>query len=44
MGKEITRATKAAIDSGTSLIAGPSADVAALAELVGAREVKLHRC
>jgi len=35
-GQSVTSATKCIVDSGTSLLAGPSADVAALAKLVGA--------
>lgn len=35
-GKSVTNTKKAVLDSGTSLLAGPTADVAALAQLAGA--------
>ena len=38
-GESLTEATIAAFDSGTSLIAGPTKDVAALAKKLGATEV-----
>lgn len=38
-GAAATTVTKAIIDSGTSLLAGPSADVKAIAKLVGAKPV-----
>jgi len=41
-GNRITNATKAVLDSGTSIMAGPSADVAALATAVGAQPFPLR--
>jgi len=41
-GKSITNATKVIVDSGTSLLAGPSADVAALAAAIGAEPFPLQ--
>ena len=41
-GESLTEATIAAFDSGTSLIAGPTKDVAALAKKLGATEVPSH--
>lgn len=40
-GSSITTATKAIVDSGTSLLAGPTADVAALATKVGAKALSV---
>ena len=39
-GNSITTVTKAIIDSGTSLLVGPTTEVAAVAESIGATEVE----
>jgi len=41
-GKSVTNATKVVLDTGTSILAGPSADVAALAAAVGAQPFPLR--
>jgi len=41
-GQTVTTATKAVADSGTSLLAGPTADVKAIAQTVGATPVPLN--
>lgn len=40
-GKSVSRTTKAIIDSGTSLLAGPSAEVKKIAALVGAKPMMM---
>jgi len=41
-GQSVTNATKAVLDTGTSILAGPSADVAAIAAMVGATPFPLR--
>jgi len=41
-GKQITNATKAVLDTGTSILAGPTSEVAAIAASVGAQPFFLN--
>jgi hypothetical protein len=41
-GKRVTNATKAVLDTGTSILAGPSADIAAIAASIGATPFPLR--